>query len=418
MKQRIGLAVGATAGTWFIAWLVEGRGPWGLATGLLSSALLLMWFGYMIPRARMVLVNAGFFVLLSGVFSSYANWIPQVEGPAPPSPGPSGGPAPEGMPVDELAGWGEELIFGSAGRPEGIGKGQCPLCHGFVAGAVSERAPNLAGIAARAAARVQEPRYLHPDSIQAESFAGSGRATTAVEYIAESHVCPSCYVAAGYGVKGTNDTESPMAAIHKAPIGLTIDEQIAVDTFLFYRSGGDVPPVAEIRAAYEKFLPPGERAPAPPTGPIPPAGDSLVVLPTDTPQDMISKLGCAGCHKIPATNATVGVIGPLLIEGTTASRRLTSSEYVARVRAGKAHASTPKEYVMESIVNPNAFIVPGFATETAPPASPMPHGFGRKLTYDALDRLSEFLLAIDEADAIKAGLLEGPAAPTGADVTG
>lgn len=82
MKQQLGLAAGAIGGIWFIAWLVGGQGPWGLAIGLLVSALLLMWSGYMIPRARMVLVNAGFFILLSGVFSSYANWIPQVGGPA------------------------------------------------------------------------------------------------------------------------------------------------------------------------------------------------------------------------------------------------------------------------------------------------------------------------------------------------
>jgi hypothetical protein len=47
-----------------------------------------------------------------------------------------------------------------------------------------------------------------------------------------------------------------MMAIHKPPIGLSIDEQIAVDTFLFYREGGEVPSAKEIRAAYEKFVPP------------------------------------------------------------------------------------------------------------------------------------------------------------------
>jgi len=416
MKQQLWFGVGTIAGIGFIAWVVEGHGPWNLAIGLLLSALLLMWFGYMIPRARMVLVNAGFFILLSGVFSSYANWIPQVEGPAPPPPEPSNGPTPESMPVEKLAEWGEQLVFGNVGTLSGQGKGQCPLCHAFVAGAVSERAPNLIGIATRAAQRVNEPRYLHPDSIQTESFEGSGRAATAVEYIAESHVCPSCYVAESYGVKGTNDRESPMAAIHKPPIGLTIDEQIAVDTFLFLREGGVVPPAHEIRAAYERFIPPMEREQSK-------QGERRLVvepaLQTDTPQNMIMKLGCVVCHKIPTTDARVGVIGPLLIEKTNATKRLASPEYRALVKSGTAHASTPKEYVIESIVNPNAFIVPGFALATTPPSSPMPHGFGVKLTYDALERLAEFLLSIDEADAIKAGMLDGPASrPGGRNASG
>jgi hypothetical protein len=407
MRQQIGLVVGAIAGVGFVAWLVGGQGPWGLAIGLLVSALLVMWFGYMIPRARMVLVNAGFFILLSGVFSSYANWIPQVEGPVPQPPGPSIGPTPESMPVDELAAWGEELIFGAAG---GVGgKGQCPLCHGFVAGSLNDRAPNLVGIATRAAQRVTEARYLHPDSVQTESFPGSGRATTAVEYIAESHVCPSCYVAEGYGVRGTNDRVSPMTVIHKPPIGLTVDEQIAVDTFLFYREGGDVPPVSEIRAAYERFILPVERERPERVERGPDSG----ILATDTPRDLIAKLACAGCHKIPTTIATVGVIGPLLIEKTNAPKRLASREYQALVKAGIAHASTPKEYVMESIVSPNAFIVPGYGLPTTPPTSPMPHGFGQKLSYDALDRLAEFLLSLDEAAAVTAGMLDRPGARSG-----
>jgi hypothetical protein len=279
---------------------------------------------------------------------------------------------------------------------------------------VSERAPNLLGIATRAAQRVKEPRYRQPDSVQTESFAGSGRAATAVEYIAESHVCPSCYVVAGYGTPGSADRVSPMMVIHKPPIGLTIDEQIAVDTFLFFREGGDVPAAAEIRAAYERFIPPAEREQ--PTRVA--RGPDNSVLPTDMPQDVIVKLGCAGCHKIPTTSATVGVIGPLLIEKTNAPRRLASQEYRALVKSGKAHASTPKEYVIESIVNPNAFVVPGYGLPTTPPTSPMPHGFGLRLTYDALDRLAEFLLSIDEAEAMKAGMLPGPAMTGRRDATG
>lgn len=178
-----------------------------------------------------------------------------------------------------------------------------------------------------------------------------------------------------------------------------------IDTFLFYREGGEVPQAAEIRAAYEKFMPPPERREAQMTGVPEVVTDPSVVLPNDIPQDMIVKLGCVGCHKIPTTTATFGVIGPVLIEKTNAPKRLVSREYQALINVGRTHASTPKEYVIESIVNPNAFIVPGYGLPTTPPTSPMPHGFGQKLTYDALDRLAEFLLSLDEAAAVKAGMV-------------
>jgi hypothetical protein len=278
---------------------------------------------------------------------------------------------------------------------------------------ISERAPSLVGISTRAAKRLNDPRYLHPDSVQTESFSGSGRATTAEEYIAESHVCPSCFVAAGYGTKGTNDHESPMAEVHKPPIGLSIDELIAVDTFLFYREGGDVPPVSEIRAAYEKFIPPSERQERTDVGSSTIIAEPTVALASDTLQEIIAKLGCPVCHKIPSTTATVGVIGPLLIEKTNAPKRIASREYQGRVKAGKAHASTPKEYVMESIVNPSAFIVPGFAQASNPEVSPMPRDFGKRLTYNALDKLAEFLLSLDEAAAIGAGMLPAQQTPSG-----
>ena len=402
MPRLLGLAIGVISGVAFIAWVIQGHGPWQLAFGLLLSALFLMWCGYMIPRIRMVLMSAGFFMLLSGAFSSYANWLPQVEGPVPAPPGPSTSQAPESMSVEQLAEWGERLIFGNIGTLSGQGRGQCPLCHAFTVGAAAGRGPSLVGIASRAAERVREPRYLHPDSIQTEAFPGSGRAATAVEYIAESHVCPSCYVAVGYGTPGTNDRESPMAVIHKPPIGLTIDEQIAVDTFLFYRSGGEVPPVSEIRMAYEKFIPLAERGPTQSDDRNEAVADPLLV---DTPQGLISRLGCAGCHRIPTTTATTGVIGPMLIEKTNAPKRLASAEYRALVAEGNAHASTSKEYVIESIVNPNAFVVPGYGLPTTPPTSPMPHGFGQRLSYDALERLADFLLSLDEAAAMKAGML-------------
>jgi hypothetical protein len=95
--------------------------------------------------------------------------------------------------------------------------------------------------------------------------------------------------------------------------------------------------------------------------------------------------------------AGTGLIGPLLIEKTNAPRRLKSPEYRKAVREGRAHARTPKEYVMESIMHPDAFIVPGFQDD-------MIKDFGKKFTFDALEKMADFLLTLDEESARKEGL--------------
>jgi hypothetical protein len=125
MARILGLAVGMMSGITFIAWAIQDRGPLDLAVGLLLSALFLMWCGYMIPRVRMVLVTAGFFMLLSGMFSSYSNWLPQVEGRVS-EPDTTGDLVSANMSVEELAVHGERLIFGSVGTLSGSGKAQCP----------------------------------------------------------------------------------------------------------------------------------------------------------------------------------------------------------------------------------------------------------------------------------------------------
>ena len=146
------------------------------------------------------------------------------------------------MSVKERADLGEKLIFGSVGASRtdfAVGKAQCPLCHGFFK--ESKMAdPNeypsppygphffnnfTQHIERLVASRQykQRPR----NTVQPEAFPGSGIATSLIEYLAESNVCPSCYVVPGHGINGTEDRESLMPAIHKPPIGLTIDELIA-----------------------------------------------------------------------------------------------------------------------------------------------------------------------------------------------
>lgn len=387
-----------------------------------------MWLGYMIPKARTMLVSVGFFVLASAAFNGFSNWLPQVEGIPPPKPVDCSNPKEKAahpeecnknvmtMSVAERADMGEAIIFGKVGgsAERGIGKGQCPLCHTFKKGDIGDRAPNLIGVTTRAAERIKDPRYLKPDTIQTESFKGSGRATNAEEYIAESHSCPSCYVVAGFGVKGTNDRESPMPVIHKPTTSLSIDEQIAVDTWIFVNDGAEPPSPEVIKAAYEKFIPESDRpklaVAAGPTGdPCDVNAEKKIACATDTPDQIVTKMGCAACHKIPDISfAHTGAIGPLLIEGANAPGRIKSPEYLAAMKAGKAHATSPKEYIIESIMDPSAFIVQGFEPISPGGKSMMPPDFATKFTYAAVSKLADFLLTQTADKAIKAGLERHP----------
>ena len=178
------------------------------------------------------------------------------------------------MTQTEMAQAGEIIIFGrlTGGNPTlaDVGKGLCPMCHTVTGPAIRDAAPDLTAndkqtgqaIGVRGTSRIKDPRYLKGDFIQKEAFPGSGRALSALEYLAESHVCPSCFVVEGFGKKGSNDRESPMIAMHLPPNCQTIEEVIMIDTYLYLKDGLEPPQPNEIRTAYEKFLPDSGRSAA------------------------------------------------------------------------------------------------------------------------------------------------------------
>ncbi len=108
-------------------------------------------------------------------------------------------------------------------------KGSCRRCHGSAGG----RAPELQGISVTAAGRINDTAYR-------------GRARTAAEYIYESMRYPSLYVVEGYGVKGTNDAESPMPAASSREASLTETEMRAVIVYLQDISGVKPTPFFEL----------------------------------------------------------------------------------------------------------------------------------------------------------------------------
>ena len=300
--------------------------------------------------------------------------------------------------MEEYAEMGRVIIFGTeqiAGQ-KAIGKGQCPLCHTFDAGDNIGRCPNLFGVGTRGLERVKEERYKTspvavgdkepksniikgaPDQIP-EEYRRAGApgfdGMTAEDYIRESMMCPTCYVVKGYGKAG--DTVSPMPVISKPPISLTNIEVNAVIAYLqSYSEPGD----------YSKVTVPLPSADEGPTETADEGGGEAPTFVTGSEPigEMINTLGCPLCHTIPGIEGAVGELGPKLHEKINAPSRIKDPR-------NKGKATNTKEYVRESILNPNAFIVMNEEENELYPEGVMPQDFKNKLSVDAIDKLVDFI---------------------------
>ncbi|MDD5181320.1 MAG: c-type cytochrome [Gallionellaceae bacterium] len=209
------------------------------------------------------------------------------------------------------------------------GKGTCTLCHNKLG-----RAPMLSDIGKNAPQRLKDPRY-------------KGTAKTIEEYIFESMTKPSAYVVAGFGKSGTNDTESPMPDVTGGGIGLNPVEVKAVIAYL-QDSGG-----AEVTVEIPAMPKPDAEAPK-----------AEEAAPLKTAQEVIAKYGCGACHKVADQT---GEIGPNLT---------------------KIGATKNKDYIRQSILDPDAVIAKGY------PAGMMPKTFGEQMKATELEMLVNYLAGL------------------------
>lgn len=272
------------------------------------------------------------FIVLWG-YAGFSNWIPQMQAMPPVEEEISL----EGMTMDSYVALGERIFNG---------KGTCTLCHKEVGG----RAPVLhkessAGppVGARAAERIKDPRY-------------KGKATTGEEYLRESEMDPSAFVVVGFGKPGTNDTVSPMPQTDKGAIGLSPVEMNAIIAY-FQSVGGveiTVPlPTGKVEVAEEEPEEP---------------------MAVKTMAELTDKYECRVCHQVPGIGMEEGEadIGPPLAN-------------LKRYVKGAPGGLSLKEYIRQSIMDPNAFIAD---TENYEPDT-MPADFKDRL------RISELELAIN-----------------------
>jgi mono/diheme cytochrome c family protein len=94
--------------------------------------------------------------------------------------------------------------------------------------------------------------------------------------------------------------------------------------------------------------------------------------------DLFTRAGCAVCHVIPGIPGANGQVGPPLILGTTGTQRLKDATY-------RGEARTVHEYIVESVLDPQRFVVPGYPEHT------MPTWYGSKLSALALEKIATYL---------------------------
>lgn len=109
------------------------------------------------------------------------------------------------------------------------------------------------------------------------------------------------------------------------------------------------------------------------------APDMIPLVTGDEPvSEIFTKAGCAVCHTVPGIAGAEGRVGPPLIVGTTGPGRLADPSY-------RGHAQTVHDYVIESVLEPGVFVVPGY------PAGTMPTWYGAKLSGLALEKIAAYL---------------------------
>ncbi len=94
--------------------------------------------------------------------------------------------------------------------------------------------------------------------------------------------------------------------------------------------------------------------------------------------DIFTRAGCPVCHTIPGIPGANGRIGPALALGTTGTQRLSDPTYDGK-------ATTVHDYIVESVLEPERFVVPGYSSRT------MPIWYGSKLSALALEKIAAYL---------------------------
>lgn len=264
-----------------------------------------------------------FTLAVIGFYTYFANSIPQIESRPPEDITTLSAE----MTPEELAQVGQEIVEG---------KGGCLVCHAI--GSPGARAPDLAGVGARAETRE-------------EGLSGE-------EYLYESLVDPNAYIVEGY--------EPIMPQMDAPPTSLTDAEVTAVVAYL-QSLGGEI----------TVQVPTGEGlTSAPEEETEPPAAAEMNI------EALVTEFQCGICHVIPDIEGAQGQVGPTLAG-------------IADAAATRVEDLSAEEYLRQSILEPNAYIVEECPTGPCADPSAMPGDLGERMTDEQVDVLVEFLLTLE-----------------------
>ena len=142
--------------------------------------------------------------------------------------------------------------------------------------------------------------------------------------------------------------------------------------------------VAYVMNWEERALQGGPQVTPPPLGEVV-GTDITVPLPAGNPDQgkalSEGNLGCVGCHILAATGPAWLPSGDTPGIGDRAATHLGQADYTGQ-------ATTPEQYLLESIVSPNAYVVEGFGPDL------MPANYGQRLTSQDAADLVAYLLSI------------------------
>lgn len=251
-------------------------------------------------------------------------------------------------------------------------KGRCYTCHSIGDRGSAVRGPNhgISGdkfplpMGARAVERAKERQKQ------------TGKPYTATDYLVESLADPGAYVVEGY--------KNEMPFVYKPPMSLSVDDIKALIAY-FQSLGGEVD-IDAINKPSEISKPLWDKIAAASSGGGAAAGaggGELVATGDEPVNEIFTKATCVVCHTIPGIEGAEGQMGPKLTLKTNARLRLKDPNY-------KGKATSVREYIMESILNPGAYVVRGF------PDGVMPQDFGKKLNSASLDKIIDYLSQVEE----------------------
>lgn len=104
--------------------------------------------------------------------------------------------------------------------------------------------------------------------------------------------------------------------------------------------------------------------------------------------DIFTRPGCPVCHVIPGIPGANGQVGPPLILGTTGEQRLNDPGY-------RGEADTVHDYIVESVLDPQRFVVQGYPEHT------MPTWYGSRLSALALEKMASYLERQAEGSSVR-----------------